>query len=182
MLSLTGRNIKLRALEPSDLEVLYQWENDPENWLVSNTRAPFSRHTLRRYIESSHQDIYEARQLRLMIDRKKPLPGEPDTVGIIDLFDFDPLHLRAGVGILIARKGDRMKGLASEAVALLIDFAFNTLHLHQLYCNVPEGNDASLKLFRKMGFREAGRKRDWMRSSEKWLDVFLLQRINDQEG
>ncbi len=182
MIPLTGKNIKLRAIEPSDLEVLYEWENDPENWLVSNTRAPFSRHTLRRYIETSHQDIYEARQLRLMIDRNPPVSGEPPTVGIIDLFDFDPLHLRAGVGILIARKGDRMQGLASEALSLLVDFAFDSLHLHQLYCNVPEDNDASLKLFRKMGFREAGRKKDWIRNRLTWLDVFLLQKINDQAG
>jgi diamine N-acetyltransferase len=181
MIPLAGKNIKLRPIEPSDLDYLYEWENDPENWLVSNTSAPFSRHTLRKYIENAHQDIYEARQLRLMIDRQDPSADKPETVGIIDLFDFDPLHLRAGVGILIAQKGDRMKGLASEAVSLLMDFAFHSLHLHQLYCNVAEDNEASLKLFSKLGFSEVGRKRDWIRNREKWLGVYLLQKINSQE-
>jgi len=181
MIPLAGKNIKLRAIEPSDLDVLYEWENDPENWLVSNTSAPFSRHTLQKYIENAHQDIYEARQLRLMIDRQDASADGPETVGIIDLFDFDPLHLRAGIGILIAQKGDRMKGLASEAVSLLMDFAFHSLHLHQLYCNVAEDNAASLKLFSKLGFSEAGRKRHWIRSREKWLDVYLFQKINPQE-
>lgn len=175
---LKGKNIILRAVEPVDLDVLYEWENDPENWLISNTSAPFSRHTLRRFVESAHKDIYEARQLRLMIERINPDAGTKGTVGVVDLFDFDPMHLRAGIGILIARKEDRMKGLASETVSLIVDFAFQHLHLHQLYCNVSEDNAASLGLFRKHGFTEAGRKREWVRSREKWLDVFLLQRIN----
>jgi diamine N-acetyltransferase len=182
MIPLSGKNIRLRAIEPSDLDVLFEWENDPENWLVSNTSAPFSRHTLRTYIDNAHQDIYQARQLRLMIDRQDPATGNPVTVGIIDLFEFDPLHLRAGVGILIARKGDRMKGLASEALALLVDFAFHNLHLHQLFCNVSEDNAASLRLFKKHGFTEAGRKKDWIRSRDKWLDVYLLQKINPESG
>jgi diamine N-acetyltransferase len=176
MIPLAGENIRLRALEPSDLDVLYKWENDPENWLVSNTVAPFSRHILQKYIETSHQDIFEARQLRLMIERKGT--GEnPDLIGIIDLFDYDPLHLRAGIGVLIANREDRMKGYASEALSLLIDYAFNNLHLHQLYCNIFENNTASMKLFKKFGFEEVGRKRDWIRDKGRWIDVFLLQKI-----
>lgn len=178
MVVLTGKNIKLRAIEPSDLDFLYEWENDPENWLVSNTSAPFSRHTLKKYIEHAHQDIYEARQLRLMIDRVNPSADEHKTVGTIDLFDFDPLNMRAGIGILIARKGDRMKGLASEALEVIIDYAFRNIHLHQLFCNVSEDNDASLKLFKKYGFRETGKKAEWIRKNGKWLDVFLLQKVN----
>lgn len=182
MTPLTGKNITLRAIEPSDLDFLYEWENDPENWLVSNTSSPFSRHTLRKYIENAHQDIYEARQLRLMIDRQNPSAGEHKTVGTIDLFDFDPLNMRAGIGILIAREGDRMKGLASEALVVMIDFAFNNIHLHQLFCNVSEDNAASLKLFKKYGFKETGKKTEWIRKNGKWLDVYLLQKVNPYEG
>jgi len=43
-----------------------------------------------------------------MIDRINPTAAEHKTVGAIDLFDFDPLNMRAGIGILIAREGDRM--------------------------------------------------------------------------
>ncbi|MFC2081178.1 GNAT family N-acetyltransferase [Bacteroidota bacterium] len=180
MIPLSGEKIKLRAIEPSDLDLLYEWENDPENWLVSNTTTPFSRHILQKYIENAHQDIYEARQLRLMIDRIDK-GHTPEIVGTIDLFDFDPLHLKAGVGILIARKENRMKGLASEALSILIDYAFHRLHLHQLYCNISENNQQSLELFKKFGFKETGKKIDWIRQKNKWINVYILQKINPED-
>ncbi len=182
MIPLTGKNIKLRAMEPSDLDVLYQWENDPANWIVSNTITPFSKHVLQKYIENAHHDIFEARQLRLMIDNIQVLPENPETIGAIDLFDFDPLHRRAGIGILIARREDRMKGFASEALSILVEYAFRSLHLHQLYCNVSEDNEASLKLFKKSGFIEIGEKLDWVRKDGGWINVNLLQKINPQDG
>lgn len=179
---LTGKNIRLRAMEPSDLDVLYEWENNPENWIVSNTIAPFSRHVLQKYIDNAHLDIYEARQLRLMIDRMDPAPEHEGIMGAIDLFDFDPHNLRAGVGILIARKEDRMKGIATEALSMLTDYAFHTLNLHQLYCNVSEDNEASLRLFKKSGFVEIGKKTDWVRKDMGWMNIILLHMINPQDG
>jgi len=180
MILLTGDMVRLRAIEPSDLDILYDWENDPENWIVSNTNAPFSRHVLQKYIESAQTDIFEAKQLRLMIDRMEPSAEESETVGVIDLFDFDPSHRRAGVGILIAKKEDRMEGLATEALSILIGYAFESLHLHQLYCNVTEDNQASLKLFKKFNFQIIGIKKDWIRKKNEWMDVYLFQRLNTQ--
>jgi diamine N-acetyltransferase len=181
MIPLKGENIRLRAVEPSDLDAFYQWENDPDNWLISNTIAPFSKHVLEKYIARSHLDIYEARQLRLMIERMEPAPGEEKLIGTIDLFDFDPVNLRAGIGILIAKKEDRMKGLATESLSVLMDYAFNRLHLHQVYCNVSEDNEASLRLFRKSGFRDIGLKLDWVRKDRDWQNVILLQKLNPHE-
>jgi diamine N-acetyltransferase len=123
------KDIRLRALEPEDLELLYDWENNESYWTISNTVAPFSRFTLKRYLENSHRNIYETGQLRLMIDY---LP-EKATVGTIDIFDFDPFHKRAGVGILIAFEEYRRKGLASMSLKCLTDYCFSTLQLHQLF-------------------------------------------------
>ena len=177
MIPLLGDNIKLRAIEPSDLDLIFQWENDPENWLISNTSIPFSRHILNKYIENAQQDIYEARQLRLMIDLMDPQGNILNVIGTIDLFDFDPVHRRAGVGILIAEKENRRQGLASEALSVLTEYAFGTLLLHQLYCNIATNNEVSLKLFKRHGFVEVGIKNDWLRRNHKWLDVILLQKI-----
>ncbi len=179
MIPLLGDNIKLRAIEPSDLDILFQWENNPENWLISNTTAPFSKYVLKKYIENSHLDIYEARQLRLMIDLMDEQGHVIDVIGTIDLFDFDPVHMRAGVGILIARKDKREKGLASEALSVLMDYAFGTLHLHQVFCNIAVENEASIKLFKKLGFMEVGLQKDWLRRNHEWLDVLLLQKIGE---
>jgi len=178
MNTLTGKIVKLRAMEPSDLDVLYEWENYPDNWQIGNTISPFSKHILLKYIENAHQDIYEARQLRLMIDQLNPGGKTPGIVGTIDLFEFDPQHQRAGIGILIGNKKDRTRGLASEAISLLLEYAFNVLHLHQVFCNVSTDNKASLNLFKKFGFREVGVKLDWIKIRHQWVDVCLLQKIN----
>jgi diamine N-acetyltransferase len=177
MIPLLGEHIKLRAIEPSDLDDIFRWENDPDNWLISNTSVPFSRHILKQYIENAHRDIYEARQLRLMIVQMDEQGNDLDVVGTIDLFDFEPMHQRAGIGILIAKKEKRKQGLASEALEVFTDYAFSTLHLHQLYCNILSNNQDSLNLFRKHGFTEAGQKKHWIRKRNEWLDVVILQKI-----
>lgn len=175
-MKLENKHILLRAPEPEDLELLYNWENDTKTWQVSNTVTPFSKFILRQYLETAGKDIFEARQLRLMIDLKKDKSSE--TIGTIDLFDFDPLHLRAGVGILIASEKNRRKGHATQSLDLLIQYAFGTLHLHQLFCNILEDNLASIALFQKAGFEIIGIKKDWVRSGADWQDEYLLQMIN----
>src|SRR2546421_12755893 len=128
-MQLIGELIQLRALEPSDLEQLYQWENDTAIWSVSGTLAPFSRFVLEQYLASSHEDIYSNKQLRLIIDLtvsddEDETDDAPCSIGCIDLFDFDPKHRKAGVGILIADRSYRGKGDATEALHLLIDYCF----------------------------------------------------------
>jgi len=178
MVFLEGEKIILRAMEPYDLDNLYMWENDSENWFISQTRAPYSKHILRQFIDESQKDIYEIRQMRLMITLKSTDNDEKLTVGAIDLFDFDPFHRRAGIGILVAKKEFRRQGIASEALSLLIDYSFRVLGLHQLYCNVVRGNEASYNLFIKSGFQVAGEKKDWLRGTESWTNEYLLQLIN----
>jgi diamine N-acetyltransferase len=178
MISLAGKKIILRAVEPSDIDLIYTWENDPDNWFVSNTRTPYSREIIKKYIESSGQDIYEQKQLRLMIlARDHNKSGQEQPIGTIDLFDFDPFNLRAGVGILIGKKEYRAKGYASDALDVLAGYCFNTLGLHQLYCNIAVNNESSIKLFMKAGFMVSGTKKEWLRSGKQWIDEIILQKI-----
>ncbi len=169
---LTYGQVKLRPLEPEDLEFLYAWENDPAIWKVSNTLAPFSRYILKQYIQESHRDIFETKQLRLIIE---DLTGK--AVGAIDLFDFDPFHQRAGIGILIYQESDRGKGLASDALELMIRYARETLALHLLYANIATNNPASIHLFEKVRFQIAGTKKEWLKTPEGWMDELILQKI-----
>ncbi|MBI5011000.1 MAG: GNAT family N-acetyltransferase, partial [Bacteroidia bacterium] len=149
------KDIRLRALEPEDLELLYNWENNLSYWVVSNTVSPFSKYTLKRYVENSHKSIYEAGQLRLMIDHS----NDKVSIGTIDIFDFDPFHMRAGLGILIASEEYRRKGYATMALTCLIDYCFKTLQLHQLYCNILANNLESIDLFKKLGFVQKKKKK-----------------------
>lgn len=164
--------IRFRALEPEDIDLLFEWENDTSIWEISNTFEPFSKYILAKYIKDSQRDIYESKQVRFMIETSEGAP-----VGAIDLFDFDPFHFRAGVGILIHNKNDRKLGYATDALHLLSLYASKYLRLHQLYANISEDNMASIHLFKKAGFELAGIKKDWRRNSDGWKDELLFQKI-----
>jgi diamine N-acetyltransferase len=172
---LENQTISLRAPEPEDLDLLYLWENQSSVWQVSGTLTPFSRYILKQYLEHAGKDIYEAKQLRLMIQLK----STHRPVGAVDLFDFDPHHHRAGLGILIADPSDRRQGYAREALETMISYGFEKLHLHQLYCNIAAGNHASIKLFREAGFLESGRKKEWLFHGRGYEDELIFQKIRD---
>lgn len=199
---LSGGAVRLRAVEPEDAELLYEWENDPAVWAVSGTTEPFSREQIQRFIErqASGGDLLRTGQLRLMIEVPEPAgaaeteaePGMTDeakaanpnrtsrmfrTVGTLDLFEYDPLHGRAGIGILIYDRNDRCRGYAGDAVGTLCRYARERLRMHQLWCSVGADNEASLRLFRGLGFREIGRKRDWLWTPDGYGDEIMLQKI-----
>jgi diamine N-acetyltransferase len=164
-------NIKLRALEPEDLDFLFQTENNTSLWEVSNTTIPFSRYILTQYLANAHQDIFEAKQLRLIIQhQQKP-------IGMIDLFNFDPQHHKAGIGIVILQEYQQ-KGFANEALNIFIKYAFNTLQLHQLYANITTDNLKSIQLFTKNNFKLVGIKKDWIFINQQYKDEGLYQLIN----
>ncbi|MCQ2285521.1 MAG: GNAT family N-acetyltransferase [Bacteroidales bacterium] len=171
-----GKLVGLRALEPEDVQLLYQWENATEVWTISNTLKPFSKYTLKQFVEASVADIYESKQWRLMIDELE----NGETVGIVDIFEFDPLHSRAGIGILI-KKESRQKGFAEDALFIVKSYLFERLNLHQIYCNVMVDNEASLALFQKVGFEIVGLKKDWIYTKEGWKDEYILQCLKNKK-
>jgi diamine N-acetyltransferase len=173
---LTGRHLHLRAMEPEDANLLYAWENDTTVWQVSNTVVPFSRFTIRDYVETASRDIFAARQLRLMIE-EIPEKGLPQTIGAADLFNFEPIHLRAGIGILVIAP-HRRKGYAAEALSILIRYAFEVLLLHQLYCETGADNEAAIRLFTNAGFTHCGTRKEWNNTGTSWQDEWMFQLIN----
>ena len=174
MITLKGENIYLRALEPNDLEFIFAMENDESIWNVSNTNTPYSRFLVRQYLENAHQDIYEAKQLRLAICQDEDFPA----IGLIDLFEFDPKNNRAGVGIVIQNEENKRQNIGSEALELLINYAFYNLNLHQLYANIGVENAASVALFTKFGFEKIGIKKDWILFHNHYQDEAMFQLIN----
>lgn len=168
---LNNDKIKLRAPEISDLDIIFNIENNVELWHLSNTISPFSRFDLEQYIISLDKDIFKTGQLRLMIE-----DAGKNVVGIVDLFDFDPLNRRAGVGIIILKDMQR-KGYAKSALELLTEYCESILQLHQLYCNIEVDNVASVKLFEQLGFVRVGIKKDWNRNKDYWKDELFLQKI-----
>lgn len=170
---LRGKHVILRALEPEDLDFVFTLENNQSVWQLSNTLVPFSRYVIKQYLENALKDIFEVKQLRLAITTLK---GE--TIGLIDLFNFDFKNRRAGVGIIIKNAKDRQKGYGSEALKLLINYSFSQLALHQLYCNIAEDNKASIKLFKAHNFKAIGLKKDWVYNNGNFSNQLLFQLIN----
>ncbi len=167
--------INLRALEIDDLEFLFEIENNRKLWKISYTTLPFSKYHLKKYIQESNLDIFSEKQFRFVI-----CLGNKNPVGLIDLFDFDPLNHRAGIGIVI-KKTHRKKGYAFESIKLIEDISKKNLQIHQLYVNVGIDNKISLDLFKKLGYVEIGIKKDWNYIDGQYADEVLLQKILSNE-
>ena len=170
---LSNERIYLRAVEPEDIDFMYQIENDSSLWEVSSFTVPYSRFVLKQYIENSCSDIYADKQLRLMIVKR----SDNCVIGTVDITDFAPLHARGAVGIAVLKEF-RREGYAADALFLLMQYVFCFLHLKQLYAYIPVDNSASLKLFSSNGFQECGVLKEWLRSGDKYKDAVLMQCVN----
>lgn len=169
---LVSSRLRLRPLEPIDVDTLYHWENDPEIWNTGNTVAPYSRKLLWEYVDTYEADIFKSRQLRFMI----VLAEENVPVGTIDLFEFDPINSRCGIGILIIPPY-RGLGIGAEAIELVADYCHIRLSLHQLYCTIASSNTASRNLFSSVGFTSSGLLRSWLRERNTYQDAYFYQKF-----
>ena len=168
---LKSSKLKLRAVEPEDLDLMYLIENDTELWRCGQTTVPFSHYALKQYIAESTNDFFHDRQLRLVIEKSDGV-----SVGFVDLQNYNPQHHRAEVGIVVVPEQQR-KGLATEALRLLAGYVSAHLGIHQLYALVPEGNDASAALFRKCGYKETATLQDWLSTPAGWQSVSVFQAL-----
>jgi len=168
-----NEKILLRALEPEDLELLYVWENDPLVWMAGNTRNPYSRFALKQYIANSVNDIYESKQLRLMIVEKQ----SGLAVGTVDLFDMDVHNSRVALGLFVSSIFQG-KGLATEALHLTEEYVFNFLKLNQLYADIAAGNIASRNMFEKEKYEQKGILKNWIKTIDGFDDILVFQRFN----
>ncbi|MFZ0489104.1 MAG: GNAT family protein [Salegentibacter sp.] len=174
MLTLRGEKIYLRALEPEDLDFVHQIENQEDLWELSATQTPYSRFLIKKYLQNSHRDVYEVKQLRLVIS-----DYDQKTLGLIDVFDLEPKDRRAALGIVIADPADRSKGYGAESLSLICKYCFTHLALHQVYANVAASNSGSIKLFEKHGFEKIGVKKEWNLVNGTYQDEILYQLINN---
>lgn len=161
--------VKLRAVEPEDLDVLYLIENDPELWDVGVTNVPYSRFVLHEYIANISGNIYADGQVRLVVCN-----AEGETVGMVDLINFNPRHNRAEVGIVI-QKPYQNKGYGMAALRRLIHYSRTILHLHQLYALVSVNNTKSMRTFEEIGFQRDAELADWLYDGAQYHTAIVMQ-------
>lgn len=169
-----SEKLLLRAVEPEDLDLLYAWENNSQLWDAGNTRVPYSRYNLKQYIQQGVQDIYESKQLRLMIIEKE----QNDIIGTVDLFDFEPHHSRIALGLFIA-PNYRLKGFAKETVHLIEEYVFSFLKINQLYVQIATSNTASLRTFQNENYLQTALLKNWIKTSKGYEDIIVFQRFNN---
>ena len=150
---------------------MYLIENDTELWPCGQASVPFSHYALKQYIAESSNDFFHDRQLRLVIETSEGI-----SVGFVDLQNYDPLHHRAEVGIVVVPEKQR-QGLATEALRLLAQYVSAHPGIHQLYALVPEGNSASVALFKKCGYKETATLQDWLNTPKGWQSVVVFQLV-----
>lgn len=169
-MNITGSIVALRALEPSDVDRLYLWENDPEVWQFGDRRAPLSRHQLWEYATTYDADPIRAGQIRFMIT----LSATGEVVGAIDLFDIEATSGRGQVGILVG-KDYRGRGYGASALGMLCSYAATQLGLHQLWSITSAMNAAARATFERCGFKISGRLRSWQKTGARYEDAYIYQ-------
>lgn len=169
---LSNSTITLRAIEPTDLDLLYLWENDTDLWAVTDTQAPYSRQMLWQYLQNYTGDIYESHQVRFVVT----LTATGEAVGLLDLMNFDPLNNRAELGLYIASEF-RGRGYGRHALRLIEGYAARHIGMKQIYVKIPSTSEACLDLFRSEGYREVGTLEAWVKRGTTYHDAILLQHL-----
>ena len=116
-------------------------------------------------------------RLYALLSGSSPKLREEDGVcGAIDLYSYDPLNRRAAVGIMVANE-HRRQGYALAMLRELQQIATNNYKLHTLYADIAATNTASIALFRKAGYEECGRFKEWLSIDDTYIDTIRLQNI-----
>ena len=162
-----GKNIYLRTITPNDVNLILNWENNPDNWKISSITQPYTKQQITEFA-NTNQDIYQHQQLRLIICLTK----NNQVIGNIDLFDFEPLHKRVGIGILID-KPYRNKGFAKQSITLAEEYCQLILDVKNMFCNILEDNPHSIKLFTSLNYKKIAIKPQWHFHNNNWFDEGL---------
>ena len=161
------KNVTLRSPKLLDLDQLLLWENNLDNSLYSDNPIFYTREQIEQFL-TSDQDIFLDRQIRFMIDSS----GSP--IGCVDLFEYDMVNSRAGVGIFIDEKFRNM-GFGTKALSLLKSICMKDYFILNLHVNILYTNKESIQLFERAGFTKNGVKENWIRTENSMLDVWFFQ-------
>lgn len=163
-------NVSLRAPEPRDVNLIYIWENSSDEMHSSLRTGPVSRHQIQQFIENYDGEIYSQDALRYMIECN----GE--TIGTIDIFDFDKRGRHAFVGLYIAPAA-RRQHIAATALAEVERLMKRNVNMHSLAALVSADNAPSQGLFASAGYKTAGRLQGWLADGPNRIDALIYQKV-----
>lgn len=170
---LTGENTYLRRLEKIDLERSLKWINDPSIMVIMGVWGPRTAYHQERWYE-------EIAVSKTNLVFALCLKESDEHIGNLSLFDIDYINRNAGLTIFIADEGHRGGGVGTEAVRLLVEYAFDYLNLHRVYCRT--NNEIAAKLYERIGFVKEGVSRQSSYEFGQYMDKVLYGLLkNDYE-
>ena len=160
-------NLILRTPLLSDFDDLLIWENDLKNNQYTDVPVFYTPSQIEDFLNSDH-DLLLQNQIRYIIEFNS------SAVGCIDLYDYDVVNSRAGVGIYVD-SNFRNKGIASKSLELLKSISIENYLISNLYADIMSGNKSSIKIFEKANFIKNGIKSNWIRTENSFEDVLFYQ-------
>ena len=163
---LEGKDIVLRPLKKeTDLARCMKWMNDMETKQYLLVILPVDWATEEKWFEKEKKPG----EITLAIETKK---GE--YIGNIGLHNIDLIFRHGEIGIVIGEKAYREKGLGTQAVRLLVDYAFSQMNLHRIEYRAIADNERSIKTAKRIGFKEEGRRRETVYRNGRYKDDVIL--------
>lgn len=163
-----GRLVRLRAREPEDEPLSFQWFNDPEVTQFLTLRYPLSHASEREFLERQSQPAYGMASFSVV---KK---SDGALLGGISLEDGQPENRSATLGIAIGDKAAWDGGYGTDAMRVLCRFGFDHMNLHRIQLEVYEGNERARHVYEKVGFVLEGTKRQAHFKYGRYWDVYLM--------
>ena len=164
---LTGPRIYLSPFNPADEATYTKWAQWMNDHTIAATYGGLNNQT---NLSSAKKTVAELQGHRFDI----VLQDGDVLIGHISLHDIDHLNRHAFMGICIGEVEHHGKGYGTEAVRLILDYGFNQLNLHNIMLGVHEDNYAGIACYKKVGFKEAGRRREWIFKNGKYIDNIYM--------
>lgn len=171
---MTGSNkIKLKEISEKELPIIFEWINDRETVLHNGPYKPISNFQHKNWFENiqNRNDIFIFGIYEIKTDK---------IVGTCQLHSVNWIHRNAELQIRLGNKDNRGKGYGSEAVRLLLNFAFKDLNLYRIFLNVFQTNTNAIHVYEKAGFKKEGLLRKAAHIDGKYVDVILMGILREE--
>lgn len=169
-----GANVYLTPLSEEDFASYTKWLNDPEVSLGNHKHHHVVSEKVAKEDLNYFTEHSERYSFGIVFDREDKL------IGYGGLFDIDLVHGTATVGIAIGESEYMNKGYGTEALGLMLHYAFNTLNLHNVHLAYDASNIRAEKAYLKLGFKVCGRRREAVRRNGKYYDEVHMDLLEEE--
>ena len=165
---LVGEGIELRRHNRANYPLYARWYGDEEIWRLTSWAAePMGRGAVERLFEDREKSPIDD---SFAIHRE----GEEEPLGVVSLMNINKANASADLSVIVGDERDRAKGLGSEAIRVILRYAFEDSGLHRVGLSVFEFNEPAISAYEKLGFKKEGRLRQALRRDEKFYDAILM--------